>query len=343
MALVAIGGDRASRHASGRQRSRPEGDGRSRADPRAHRRARQENRRAPSAAYKVTIPNTTVTYGMAPRARRRVPDGIRRLRREARRAPAAPGAAGCVLDAGPRGDMGRVLDVHVRRPGEGARAPDALVDGLSRPTAPHLEMSFGRGNNGFPAISMTQHAANKFAAVAEREDRRVLPPADRGRVGVRVPRGRYDRDRPRSTGRLCVVREELGDATFCRWHLSHRSARRSRTPGGCTTCSATSWSGRWISTRPTRRRRRRIPGSSPPRPYPHAVRGGSWNDDATRVGCTVRVAVRRVVEEAGSAAAEERLVHDRRAVARLPPRASRHAAERRRDVSGAGTTASDDP
>ena len=41
--------------------------------------------------------------------------------------------------------------------------PDALVDGLSRPTAPHLEMSFGRGNNGFPAISMTQHAANKFA------------------------------------------------------------------------------------------------------------------------------------------------------------------------------------
>ena len=24
-------------------------------------------------------------------------------------------------------------------------------------------MSFGRGNNGFPAISMTQHAANKFA------------------------------------------------------------------------------------------------------------------------------------------------------------------------------------
>ena len=41
--------------------------------------------------------------------------------------------------------------------------PDAIVDGLSRPTGPHLEMSFGRGNNGFPAISMTQHAANKYA------------------------------------------------------------------------------------------------------------------------------------------------------------------------------------
>ena len=69
--------------------------------------------------------------------------------------------------------------------------PDAIVDALSRPTAPHLEMSFGRGNNGFPAISMTQHAANKYARMAEREDRRVLPPADRGRVGIRVPRRRH--------------------------------------------------------------------------------------------------------------------------------------------------------
>ena len=41
--------------------------------------------------------------------------------------------------------------------------PDALVDAQSRPTGPHLEMSFGRGNDGFPAISMTQHAANKYA------------------------------------------------------------------------------------------------------------------------------------------------------------------------------------
>ena len=36
-------------------------------------------------------------------------------------------------------------------------------------------MSFGMGHGGFPAISMTQHAANKFAEVAERADRRALP------------------------------------------------------------------------------------------------------------------------------------------------------------------------
>ena len=40
---------------------------------------------------------------------------------------------------------------------------DRVIDGVSRPTAPFVEMSFGMGTEGFPAISMTQHAANKFA------------------------------------------------------------------------------------------------------------------------------------------------------------------------------------
>ena len=31
------------------------------------------------------------------------------------------------------------------------------------PTRPYVEMSFGMGINGYPAISMTQHAANKYA------------------------------------------------------------------------------------------------------------------------------------------------------------------------------------
>ena len=40
---------------------------------------------------------------------------------------------------------------------------DDVVDAVSRPTRPYVEMSFGMGLNGFPAISMTQHAANKYA------------------------------------------------------------------------------------------------------------------------------------------------------------------------------------
>lgn len=38
----------------------------------------------------------------------------------------------------------------------------ALSDATSRPTTPYVEMSFGMGKDGYPAISMTQHAANKY-------------------------------------------------------------------------------------------------------------------------------------------------------------------------------------
>lgn len=37
-----------------------------------------------------------------------------------------------------------------------------LTDVLARPTTPYVEMSFGMGKDGFPAISMTQHAALQF-------------------------------------------------------------------------------------------------------------------------------------------------------------------------------------
>jgi formylglycine-generating enzyme required for sulfatase activity/mono/diheme cytochrome c family protein len=37
-----------------------------------------------------------------------------------------------------------------------------LADAISRPTKPYVEMSFGMGKDGYPAISMTQHAANTY-------------------------------------------------------------------------------------------------------------------------------------------------------------------------------------
>ncbi len=43
-----------------------------------------------------------------------------------------------------------------------AQAIHALADAVSRPTTPYVEMSFGMGKDGYPAISMTQHAANTY-------------------------------------------------------------------------------------------------------------------------------------------------------------------------------------
>jgi formylglycine-generating enzyme required for sulfatase activity len=39
---------------------------------------------------------------------------------------------------------------------------DKLADGVTHPSKPYVEMSFGMGKDGFPAIAMTQHAANKY-------------------------------------------------------------------------------------------------------------------------------------------------------------------------------------
>jgi len=70
--------------------------------------------------------------------------------------------------------------------------PDDKIDTLvSQPTTPYTEMSFGMGTDGFPAISMTQHAANKIAKWLSAQTGPLLPPAHRGRVGIRRPRWQH--------------------------------------------------------------------------------------------------------------------------------------------------------
>ena len=44
----------------------------------------------------------------------------------------------------------------------GVASTDKFLDAVSRPTKPYVEMSFGMGKIASPAISMTQHAANKY-------------------------------------------------------------------------------------------------------------------------------------------------------------------------------------
>jgi formylglycine-generating enzyme required for sulfatase activity len=51
-------------------------------------------------------------------------------------------------------------------PEEGTKSDETYTsknaDAVTRPTKPYVEMSFGMGKTGFPAISMTQHGANKY-------------------------------------------------------------------------------------------------------------------------------------------------------------------------------------
>lgn len=43
-----------------------------------------------------------------------------------------------------------------------ANERDLIVDGISKPTEPYTDMSFGMGKQNYPAICMTQHAARTF-------------------------------------------------------------------------------------------------------------------------------------------------------------------------------------
>ncbi len=54
------------------------------------------------------------------------------------------------------------IEGDLRKKNPSAEYLNAMSDAITRPSKPYVEMSFGMGKEGFPAISMTQHAANKY-------------------------------------------------------------------------------------------------------------------------------------------------------------------------------------
>jgi formylglycine-generating enzyme required for sulfatase activity len=236
------------------------------------------------APYTVTIPNTTVSYGMAP-----VPAG------EFTMGSSAPGAKPdeqpehkVKLDAFWMQTHEVTWDAYLMFMfSDQARErdhPDVLVDALSRPTAPHLEMSFGRGNSGFPAISMTQHAANKFAQwlsaktgefyrlpteaeweYACRAGGASQPPADSAWYRENSPQGGFTAGTYHTVGTKKPNAWGLFDmlGNVMEWTLDQYAPYSPAPQQNPMVASKTA--------------------------YPHAVRGGSWNDAAAAVTCTARV------------------------------------------------------
>jgi formylglycine-generating enzyme required for sulfatase activity len=229
-------------------------------------------------AYKITIPHTTISYDMAP-----VPAGEFNMGSTAK-ADEQP-VHKVRLDAfwmqthEVTWDEYRLF-MFASQGGETANK-DEVVDAVSRPTKPYVEMSFGMGINGFPAISMTQHAANKYAEwlSARTGEFYRLPTEAEWEYACRAG----------GTG----VPAKLDDVA---WYAANSGGKYQQVA----TKKPNAWGlydllgnvMEWTLDQyaPYKPGEQVNPWVRATQPYPNAVRGGSWYDPAAAVTCTARIA-----------------------------------------------------
>ena len=178
--------------------------------------ASKEQAEADMKVYTNTIPGTSVTYAMAPIAPGEFLMGspATEAKRNADEGPQHGGKIGpfwmeqCEV-TWDEYELFMYPEDKPAAPADGTtNYTSEAADAVPRPTKPYVEMSFGMGKEGYPAISMTQHVL----PMAQRQDRPFLPPADGGGVGIRLPRRHHDglflRRRPGPIGRVRLVRRQ---------------------------------------------------------------------------------------------------------------------------------------
>jgi formylglycine-generating enzyme required for sulfatase activity len=170
-------------------------------------------------------------------------------------------------------------------------AGDKLADAVSHPSKPYVEMSFGMGKDGFPAIAMTQHAANKYCQWLSAKTGQFyrLPTEAEWEYACRAGTsttyffgddasqlGQYAWYEQNSDFKYQKVGKKKpnpwGLYDICgnvvEWTLDQYD------PDFYKQCAA---KGEVVD-----------PWNKATKPYPHAVRGGSWDDEAAACRSTAR-------------------------------------------------------
>jgi formylglycine-generating enzyme required for sulfatase activity len=161
-------------------------------------------------------------------------------------------------------------------------AGDKLADAVTHPSKPYVEMSFGMGKEGFPAISMTQHAANKYCQwlSAKTGEFYRLPTEAEWEYACRAG----------TTTRYYFGDEEskLGEHGWYEMNSDfkyQKVGKKKPNPWGLhDMCgNVTEWVLDQYDAELYKTRSSGIasdPWNKATKPYPHSVRGGSWDDPA---------------------------------------------------------------
>ena len=165
-------------------------------------------------------------------------------------------------------------------------AGDKAVDGVTKPTRPYVDMSFGMGVNGYPAISMTQHAANKYAewlSAKTGEFYRLPTEAEweyACRSGTSTPY--YFGSDPALLPDYAWFKGNSGGKY-------HKVATRKPNAWGLFDMLGNVMEWTLDQYAPYRTGDTHMPWVKPIAPYPLAVRGGSWADPALDLRSAARV------------------------------------------------------
>ncbi|MGB8169762.1 MAG: SUMF1/EgtB/PvdO family nonheme iron enzyme [Chthoniobacteraceae bacterium] len=169
-------------------------------------------------------------------------------------------------------------------------ALNALTDAVTRPTQPYVEMSFGMGKDGFPAISMTQHAANKycqFLSAKTGQFYRLPTEAEweyAARAGTTTAYFWGDDADPKTINEYCwwgknadFKYQKVGKKKPNPWGLHDIL-------GNVIEWTLDGYDADFYKKSPAAN-----PWNKATKPYPHVARGGSWDDDdAAKLRCASR-------------------------------------------------------